>query len=200
MSTHDLADRVSQLLADIDTGSESRARESFLELTSAGVAALEFVMQSLDEINAKLLQQDDVDSNLERLRRRVEILATMRDERVVMPILRALVDSSMAVIHLTEQQLQIQREVDRECQARGRMGLEAGTRLDLEMGAARVERRLAIAHWLVSASVRALVGLGELSLPHVERSLPRAPLQVQHQLRVVRARILRHWWKFWLWF
>jgi hypothetical protein len=199
MDSDHLAGRVPQLLADIDAGGEPRAGAARRELVAAGVAAMEAVLRSLDAINDALLRQEAMEANMERLRRRVEILAAMRDERVVMPVLRALVDSSMAVQVLAAQLAEIQREVDREIQARGGFGLEAGIRPDLEEMFESVEQRRDVACRLKATSVRALVSLGELALPHVERNLPRAPRCAQRPLRAVRARILNQWWKFWLW-
>jgi hypothetical protein len=188
MGSDDPAGRVRQWLAAIDAGGEPQARAARRELAEMGTKALDFVLQSLDEINAALLRQEEPEANMERLRRRVEVLAAMPDDRAVMPILRALVDSSVAVETLTAQLGEIHRAIER-----------AGTAAGSMMMIAAVEGRREVAERLRNTAVWALAGFGVLALPHVERSLPRVPPCARRPLQAVRARILGQWWKFWLW-
>jgi hypothetical protein len=105
-----------------------------------------------------------------------------------MPILRAIVDSSGAVEVLTRQLTGLHHAMD---QAQTGLGF-----MDMIVA---VEFRRGVAHRLMTTSVEVLAGCGEMALPHVERALPRAPTYARRPLHAVRARILRQWWKFWLW-
>jgi len=176
--------RFSQWTSDLDRGGESAATAR-RELAAAGSVAIPALLHSVSEIDERLRGDYDQSIEIKRIKRRIEVLASIRDEQVVMPIIRTLNNTATLVASCRRQRTSAQRN--------GFGGTWNQLLLD------EIESVEAAAQDLKQLCMNSLIQINDMALPFVERNLTRVEGPGLQALRAVQAHLLGEWWRFWLW-
>lgn len=172
MTTDDL-----ELLDATNVSDRRRAEDDLIAL---GGRSIDSLLQSVAQINARLLGGEDPERNMAALERRINVLGRLRDERGVRAIVDALADAAGTLDVL-----------DRQITHTGEHGLHHYDVVLLASG------RHTVAESLCEAAVGALVEIGAPALSIIDRSIPKASPSAQKALRRAEKKIRGRWWEFW---
>jgi HEAT repeat protein len=170
-----------ELLNSLDSETGSKRAHAQDRLISLGESAIDDIVRSIAEINARLFKRENPEFNMPALERRVFILGRIRSMNGILPILNALADSAGAVESLSQQIDQLHNSPDMP------------SRNMLTMATARRD----IALSLRTASEDALASFGSAALPYVHKYLLRSPDGVRQSLQRVASKVEKSWWQFW---